>query len=344
MRDNGVTNMVPSSAESSAALLRVTAIMAARNAEAFVAAAIESALRQTYPNFELVVVDDASTDQTPDIVASYAAKDARIRLLRQAQRGGAPAAWNIALREARGEWIAVLDADDLWRPRRLELQLAVVDANPSVVLVSSEYERIDIHGRALGNPRRAGPEWWLLWQLLFMNVIGGHSQVLYRRQSALACGGYRPDCRYAEDYQLWIDLTREGGLVCVPEVLMEYRVHGQSASASNLEAQRRIAAEVSDRALAALLGSNIAPEQLHALRGFLQASFPLFEDSLPEIGRNVRKLRRAFWRQHPGSATIVNRMVLAYRIRRRWARYARIFFRAERKRASLFAGSRVLLG
>jgi len=317
--------------------------MAARNAESFVAAAIDSALGQTYPDFELLVVDDASTDRTADIVASYAAKDERIRLLRQAESGGACVAWNTALREARGEWIAVLDADDLWRPRRLELQLAVVDANPSVVLVCSEYERIDVDGRPLVNARRAGPEWWLLWQLLFKNIIGGHSQVLYRRESALACGGYRSECKFAEDYQLWVDLTRDGGVVCVPEVLMDYRVHDQSASAVNLQIQRTRAAQVSDRAISALR-ADVTPEQVHAVRSFFQAQFALIEGTLPQLGRDVRHLRGAFWRLHPRLATLVNRLALAYRIRRQWARYARYLFKAGRKRASVFAGSHALLG
>lgn len=318
--------------------------MAARNAEAFVAAAIESALAQTYPNFELLVVDDASTDQTADIVASYAAKDARIRLLRQVQCGGACVAWNVALREARGEWIAVLDADDLWRPRRLEAQLAAVDANPSVVLVCSEYERMDIEGRPLMNSIRAGPEWWLLWQLLFKNIVGGHSQVLYRRESALACGGYRTECKFAEDYRLWVDLTRDGGMFCVPEVLMDYRVHDQSASSLNLQIQCMRAAEVSDRALYALPGNDLAPEQLRAVRSFIQSTFALVEGSLPQLGRNLRRLRRAFWRLHPQLATMVNRQLLAYRTRRQWARYALYLFKSGRKRASVFAGSQALLG
>jgi glycosyltransferase involved in cell wall biosynthesis len=317
--------------------------MAARNAEAFVAAAIESALGQTYSNFELVVVDDASTDQTAEIVASYAAKDARIRLFRRAEGGGACVAWNLGLREARGEWIAVLDADDLWRPRRLERQLEVVDANPSVVLVNSEYERMDVDGRPLVNARRAGPEWWLLWQLLFTNIIGGHSQVLYRRESALACGGYRSECKYAEDYQLWVDLTKNGGVVCVPEVLMDYRVHDQSASALNLRTQCIRAAEVSDRAISALLGNNSVPEKWGALRSFLQASFPAIEGSLPQLARNLRNLRRAFWHRHRGLATPMNRLVLAYQIRRQWARYSLYLFKAGRKRESFSAGRHAFL-
>jgi glycosyltransferase involved in cell wall biosynthesis len=319
--------------------------MAARNAEAYVAAAIESVLAQTYPHFELVVVDDASTDRTADIVASYAAHDARIRLLRQLECGGAAMAWNVALRAARGEWIAVLDADDLWQPKRLELQLALVDAKASVVLVSSEYERIDTEGRPLASDGlRAGPEWWLLWQLLFKNAFGGHSQVLYRRESALACGGYRPECRYAEDYQMWIDLTKDGGVAFVPEVLMRYRVHGQSVSARHLQIQCEIAAGVADRAMSALLEYPIAPEQSHDLQNFFQSSFQLVAGPSSQLDRNVRALRQAFWRRHRGLATMANRLGLAYRIRRQWASYTLYHLRAGQKRASMFAASRALLG
>jgi len=213
------------------------------------------------------------------------------------------------------------------------------------VLVSSEYERMDTAGRPLpSDGRRTGPEWWLLWQLLYKNAFGGHSQVLYRRASALACGGYRPECRYAEDYQLWIDLTKDGGVACVPEVLMRYRVHDQSVSARHLQIQCAIAAAVADRAISALLGNPIAPEQSHALQNFFQSSFQLVDAPLSQLDRNVRSLRQAFWRRHRALATMSNRLGLAYRIRRKWASYMLYLWRAGQKRASIFAASRALLG
>jgi glycosyltransferase involved in cell wall biosynthesis len=319
-------------------------MMIARNAAPFVAAAIESALAQTFADFELVVVDDASTDQTADIIASYAAKDPRIRLIRRTESGGGSVARNMILREARGEWIAVLDADDLWRPRRLELQLAAVDANPSVVLVNSEYDRMDVEGRALESARRSGPEWWLLWQLLFGNIIGGHSQVLYRRELALACGGYRPEYEMAEDYQLWVDLTREGGVVCVPEVLMDYRVHEQSVSARKPQIQRMQALGVSDRAITALLGDQGVPEHFAGMRYLLLSTFPAVDCTVPQLAHNLRNLERAFWRRRPGLATVMNRLMLAYRIRWQWARYTLFLFKAGRKRESFSAGIHLVLG
>jgi glycosyltransferase involved in cell wall biosynthesis len=298
--------------------------MPARNAARFVAAAIESALAQTYTNFELLVVDDASTDETADIVASYAAKDARIRLFRRTESGGGGAARNMIMREARGEWIAVLDADDLWRPRRLELQLAVVDANPSVVLVTSEYDRMDVEGRGLESARRSGPEWWLLWQLLFSNIIGGHSQVLFRRDLALACGGYNPE------YE-------------IPEVLMDYRVHEQSVSSRKPQIQLRQALGVSNRAISAMLGQADVPEHTDALRYLLLSTFPAVNCSVAQLARNLRNLRHAFWRRRPQLATIPNRLGLAYRIRWQWARYALYLFKA-RKRGWFSAGIHVGLG
>lgn len=316
---------------------RVSGIMAARNTAPYVGAAIESALGQTYGNFELLVVDDASTDATAEIVAGYAERDVRVRLFRHAECRGPAASRNVVLREARGEWIAVLDSDDLWRPNRLELQLAVVDANPSVRLVTSEYRKMDVAGRTLETLPYTWPEWWLLWRLLFWNSIGGHSQVLFQREPALACSGYRSDFEFAEDYMLWVHLTRQGGVACVHEVLMDYRVHDESVSAQNRQSQRMQGERVSNEAISVLLGERWLPERLACLRDFWTGAFPAREDSLPHLARDLRLLERAFWRQHPRLATLANRLVLAVRIRRRWARYARHLQQSGRGRASVSA-------
>jgi glycosyltransferase involved in cell wall biosynthesis len=316
---------------------RVSGIMAARNTAAYVGAAIESALGQTYANFELLVVDDASTDGTAEIIAGHAEGDARVRLFRQAEWSGPAAARNLALREARGEWIAVLDSDDLWRPDRLKLQLAVVDANPSVRLVTSEYQGMDVAGRPLEIVPCAGPEWWLLWRLLFENVLGGHSQVLFRREPALACGGYRSDFEAAEDYKLWVNLASEGGVACVHEVLMDYRMHDKSASALNPQLQRMQAGRISDEALSVLLGESWPPERLACLRDFWLGPFPAGEGSLPQLARDLRHLEHVFWRRHPESATLANRLVLEARIRRQWARYAFRLLKSGCGRASVSA-------
>src|SRR4051812_1023393 len=113
----------------------VSVIVPAYNVASYVGATIESALTQTYQDFELIVVDDGSTDETGAIVDAAVARDARIRVVRQ-PNGGLSSARNAALRNARGRYIALLDGDDLWDPGFLAAQLAVFESRPDVSVVT----------------------------------------------------------------------------------------------------------------------------------------------------------------------------------------------------------------
>jgi len=104
--------------------MRVSVIVAAYNVEEFIPRAIASVLAQSYPSWEIIVVDDASSDRTCDVVEDFARRDARVHLLRHTSNGGPAAARNTGIEAAQGEWIAILDADDAWRPHRLEKLLA----------------------------------------------------------------------------------------------------------------------------------------------------------------------------------------------------------------------------
>lgn len=315
----------------------ISGIMAARNAAPFVGAAIESALQQTYANFELLVVDDASTDETGEIVAGYAKRDARVRLIRQETWGGPCAARNLALREARGEWIAVLDSDDLWHPNRLERQIALIEKNPAACLITSDYQYVNEEGRSLGVVRGSWPEWWLRWQLLFGNAIGGHSQVLYRRETALACGGYREGRKTAEDYQLWIDLIGRGGIAYVDEVLMDCRRHDKSEITLHRNLQMKQVREISDRAMLTLSGKAWVRERMARMRNFWSENFPACEGSLPQMARDLRNLEDAFWRRYPELATSENRKELAGHIRGYWKRLASHFWHTGNREKALSA-------
>jgi glycosyltransferase involved in cell wall biosynthesis len=305
----------------------VSGIMAARNAAAYVGAAIESAMGQTYANFELLVVDDASTDETATIAAGYAERDARVRLFRQPERHGSAAARNVALAEARGEWIAPLDADDLWRPTRLERQMAVVKAHPAMCLIGADYERFDEEGRRLGRVGCELPEWWIRWRLLFGNALGGHSQILFHRETAMACGGYRRDNLLADDYQLWVALAEKGGITSVPEVLMDYRVHAASISMSQKQSQQDSALAIAGNAIQTLAQENWPAERLAALCGFWFEPFPPVACDRAQLSRDLRFLQDVFWRRYSDAATPANRFRLVFRTRRRWARYGRYLHR-----------------
>ncbi len=125
----------------------VSIIMPSWNTAKFIGASIQCVLDQTYQKWELLIVDDCSTDETDKIVASF--KDERIKYFKNEQNSGAALTRNRAMREAQGEWIAFLDSDDLWMPEKLEKQLAFMNSN-GYVLSYTEYEKIDEEDKKLG--------------------------------------------------------------------------------------------------------------------------------------------------------------------------------------------------
>jgi glycosyltransferase involved in cell wall biosynthesis len=201
--------------------------MAARNASATIGEAIESVLAQTHEDWELLVVDDASTDSTADVVRGYG--DQRIRLLESAPLGVLAQVRNVALAEARGEVVALLDADDLWRPRKLEDQLAVLRERPEVGVVHTGAERL-VDGSL--EPVPPPPTRPLLPALLERNFVV-NSSVALRRELLEQHGAFDPDpeLRGSPDYELWLRLAPHTEFAYVPDPLVVYRVHsGQMTS------------------------------------------------------------------------------------------------------------------
>jgi glycosyltransferase involved in cell wall biosynthesis len=185
----------------------VSVIIPAYNAAEFVGRAIESALRQTVPALEILVIDDGSKDVTAERVAQYPAP---VRLLRQAN-GGPASARNHGAREARGEWLAFLDADDAWFPHKLEVQQTYL-ADPEVALV---------HAREPSEYAPADATFEALWRRNFLLT----SSVLLRRAAFEEAGGFDEDRALigVEDYNLWLRLAARGHrIVGHPELLHDY--------------------------------------------------------------------------------------------------------------------------
>ncbi len=213
----------------------VSVVMPVYNGQWFVREAILSVLAQSHRDFELLVIDDGSTDDTPAILTELAAADRRIRIITQTNGGGARAR-NRALQEARGEWIINLDHDDVMLPHRIERQLAFIATHPDVkVFACRAYHMSDkgrIFGRTLCEPitTRAAFEHYVATN----RPIGiNHPAVAMHRPTILAVGGYRPAFEGAEDLDLWNRVAERGHLVLQQdEVLMKYRIHGTSVMAS----------------------------------------------------------------------------------------------------------------
>jgi teichuronic acid biosynthesis glycosyltransferase TuaG len=203
------------------------------NAARFVGATIESVLSQTYEDWELLVVDDCSRDETAEIVARYAASDPRVRLLRHERNGGPARSRDTAIAAARGRYVAFLDSDDLWLPWKLERQLAYM-RQTGAAFTFTAYRRISADGHRTGRLIHV-PSRLRYADLLSRTAIATSTVVLDRQLT----GPFSMTITYYDDFALWLDILKRGleahGL---SDDLMRYRVVGKSVSRNKLRSAK----------------------------------------------------------------------------------------------------------
>jgi glycosyltransferase involved in cell wall biosynthesis len=218
----------------------VTVVIPAYNAERFIGTTMDSALRQSHRDIEVIVVEDGSTDRTAAIVESKAASDGRIRLLHQSNSGVA-AARNRGLAAARGAFFAPLDADDLWHSRKIELQLtALRKGRTDVALAYCWSCIIDENDRIIGKTGRGYAEGHVLHELVAHNFIGNASVPLIRTEMARRVGGYQEELFHAnaqgcEDLHFHFAIAERWALALVPQTLVGYR---QAISSMSMDVER----------------------------------------------------------------------------------------------------------
>lgn len=207
--------------------IQISIIIPAYNTQAYLAQALDSVLAQSFTDFEVLVVDDASTDGTFRLAASYAKRDSRIRCFQNPANCGVSDARNFGISQARYDWIAFLDSDDLWAADKLQRQVALLQARPDAGLCYTGVcysfgwapEGVAVHV----------PETVVLGQLLKSNVIPC-SSVLVRRELVLAVP-FQHDADAHEDYLLWLRLLQNGVAACgIDEPLLIYRMRPGSRS------------------------------------------------------------------------------------------------------------------
>lgn len=214
--------------------------MPVRNGARYLQAACDSVLSQLPADGEFLIVDDGSTDATPEMLGRLAATDARVRVLRQAG-DGLVTALNRGLREARAPLIARMDADDIALPERFARQLAWLAANPGTVALGTGWITIDAAGQTTGTvvpPTSAGA---VRTELRIRNCLA-HPSVMFRRDAALKIGGYRRALVGAEDYDLWARLSEQSDVENLPEPLLALRLHSHQTTRERLE--ERILGEI----------------------------------------------------------------------------------------------------
>ncbi len=214
----------------------VSVLMPVYNAERYVAEAVESILTQTFTDFEFLIVDDGSSDGTPEVLRRYEKSDSRVRLTIRTNLGLVPTL-NEMLGAARGEFIARMDADDVALPHRLNDQFVFLRQHPEVVCVGGSYVRIDEKGRRVMTISFKQDHESMEEQALSGICPVAHPTVMMRRDSVLAVGGYDDRWYYAEDLDLWLRLGERGRLANLQDVILKYRVHEKSRTWEDVERQ-----------------------------------------------------------------------------------------------------------
>lgn len=233
----------------------VTVLTAVRNGQRYLPETIDCIRAQTFSDWEYIIVDDASDDDTVEIVEAAERSDARIRLLRRKNSQGPYVAANDGLREAQGKYVVRIDADDLCPPQRIERQLAFLAAHP-------EYRACVTYWQAFGEnglipntvtPIPSNPRVFR-WALLLRGP-SIHSTPCLELSAMKEIGGYR-EFPLAQDYRLWCELTRRVWLGTIPEVLSYVRYHGDRQSFTNRQVQTELSLDVLSDHLLALTGKS----------------------------------------------------------------------------------------
>lgn len=289
--------------------------MCAFNAQDYLAESIESILQQTYGQFELIIVDDGSTDDTCSVALSLAAIDSRIRVVRHETNSGLAAARNRTLSECKGQYFAIADADDIHLPERLAEQIRVLESEPEVGVVGSA---VSFFGHPTGQPPRQTlheKDDRIRFAMLFQPALWNTTTV-YRVGLVRGAGGYR-SCfdRGAEDYDLWCRLRSRTKFANVSRSLVKVRLHERSITAGNDDCLNNIL-EISRNVLSEFLGISVAFSQRKALHEVLnhqsltaeshQISLPFLQqlvsvlqqrEQFPEVSQFLFSLGQAVWIQ-----------------------------------------------
>jgi len=209
---------------------KISVLMSVYNGAAFIRQAISSILNQSFSDFEFIIIDDGSTDNSAEIIKEFS--DVRIRFFQERNRGLATAL-NHGIHLAQCDWIARMDADDIALPQRLQYQWEYVCSHPDVVAVGGVVHLIDAKGHSLGRSGISPCDHEGILTNLLSPATGYalfHPTVMMRKEAVVNCGGYRKEFSRSQDKDLWLRLSRVGKLKSLPEAVLLLRKHNQCVS------------------------------------------------------------------------------------------------------------------
>lgn len=209
----------------------ISVLMTIYNGGRFLGPAVEGLLAQTFGDFELIAIENGSVDGSLEVMRAFAVHDSRVKLVELDKNIGRTPALILALSMARGEFVAVQDADDVSLLNRFEYQIAYLQAHQTCQLLGTWCRIIDESDAQVGIFHPAGDAETAFQTMAYSNVVA-HSAAMYRRHSALTVGGYPVDLPFSQDYGLWVRLMTLGGVAVLEEELAAIRQHGDNLSVS----------------------------------------------------------------------------------------------------------------
>lgn len=301
---------------------KISVIMSVYNGEKYLREAIESILNQTFTDFEFLIVNDGSTDGSSEIIQSY--QDERARLINNEQNIGLTKSLNKAIRQARGEYIARQDADDISLPNRFEEQIKYFDRHPEVALLGTSVYKIDKQGKVVGRiivPAKPSGN------LLKGNQFS-HGSTMFKREVVDRLGGYNELFRYCQDYELWGRIAKHYTVRNLPQALYKLRFHGE-----NIRSLKRDESALYHLLAVRLVNNDLAEEILEAIKdkgilslyAYLRKSEKIyFHTAVADMNmrnNNMKAARKEYWKVfmlNPFSIRNNANITLSYLGKRAW--------------------------
>ncbi len=252
----------------------ISTIMTVHNGQLFLGQAIESILNQTFRDFELIVINDNSTDDTQLIVEDFCDQDTQIILINNPKNYGPFISANLGLKIAKGAFIARMDADDISLPTRFEKQVSFLESHAEVGLLGTNGSYIDETGKVLGPFRHFENDLEIRWGNLF-NSQFIHSSIMFRRSLLPLAGTYREDHKYAQDYEFTSRLLQQTNGANLKEKLVMWRRTGSNISSQKKEEQLKFGTQIAMDNINRLFGADfvVDHEEMLVFRGLYRGTY-----------------------------------------------------------------------
>ena len=301
-------------------MIPVTVLMAVYNGEKHLRCAIDSVLQQSFQQYELLIIDDASTDRTATILSSYEESDKRVRVLRNESNIGLTRSLNRGLEKSQGKYIARLDADDLCYPARLSTQVEYLESHPECTVLASQADLIDDKGSDLGRARLVFSSEKIVAQLFIYNPIV-HSTVMFRADRIKTLGGYDASLPRAQDYNLWFKVIgAKHKIETLNNPLVAHRMHSHRVTINEPEVMEDCRVKILKAAFKDILGISVSDQLITYIEQLRETKNHEDVEPCNNALQQFRSLAIAFKRQFGGFPeavahylTFVNKMTQLHR-------------------------------